>query len=591
MRQSVMKFSVLLAVAAAACSEPTGVNSQLKPVASPAKVTTSTGGQLNIISGNSQIVAPGTFTTSDPSVQVVDSNGAAVAGVTVTFTRVAVTGVATSSTVGYGGTCSSTLPGTTATTTTNASGIAVVRWCFNARGGQSMTATALGTSVTFNGIATTGGAAPTMAFNNAANFAGNNAGTMGGQVTVGNPTVTVSDGTGFLPGVLVNFSANGDGTVSSTPVRGDANGEAAVVWTARTTSTANTLTASITGFTSAGVPANNATLSFTAKPVGTVMNAVAGTTDSTTTTTTFPNNKFGPKDPAVQILKADGTVVGAGVAVTVTYGTGSGDCGVGSNAGNIAYTDANGVVAAPWCNTLAATGTRTIKFTAGTLTQTITGSVKNNLTSATLTIDSGTGATGTVGQVATPDVAVTVKDANGAVIANAAVTFTASAGGTVANGTQSSNTITVNTNSSGQAAARWTFGTTAGAQTVTATVSVGGGATATITGTASAAAAASISKVAGDNQTATKGTAVPKNPSVIVRDQYGNTVDGVQTVWIPSGNGSVSQSVIATGNAGQGSVPGVAANVWTLSTTAGANTLTVTISGTSLSVTFSATGT
>ncbi len=128
---------------------------------------------------------------------------------------------------------------------------------------------------------------------------------------------------------------------------------------------------------------------------------------------------------------------------------------------------------------------------------------------------------------------------------------------------------------------------TAGSQTVTATGSVG-----TITGTQtvaiSAATAATIAINAGNNESATVGTAVSTAPSVIVKDQFGNPVASVSVTFeIATGGGSLTGGSATTNTSGIATV-----GSWTLGTIAGSNTLTATSGSlTGSPVTFSATGT
>ena len=90
---------------------------------------------------------------------------------------------------------------------------------------------------------------------------------------------------------------------------------------------------------------------------------------------------------------------------------------------------------------------------------------------------------------------------------------------------------------------------------------------------------------AGNNQSATVGTAVATAPSVLVRDASNNPVSGVTvTFTVSSGGGSVS-SASATTNAS-----GIASVTWTLGTSLGQNTMTASVSGLSGSpLTFTAT--
>ena len=157
-------------------------------------------------------------------------------------------------------------------------------------------------------------------------------------------------------------------------------------------------------------------------------------------------------------------------------------------------------------------------------------------------------------------------------------------------GTGGSVTSSSATNTNGIAAATLTTSTTAGTTyTVTATST----SPSTRTGTSAAiksvaGGATSIALNAGSGQSATAGSAVATDPSVIVRDANNNPVPGVAVTFVvASGGGSL------TGGSATTSASGIATvDSWTLGTSAGANTLTATAPGLSGSpVTFTATGT
>ncbi|MDP2955922.1 MAG: leishmanolysin-related zinc metalloendopeptidase, partial [Longimicrobiales bacterium] len=140
------------------------------------------------------------------------------------------------------------------------------------------------------------------------------------------------------------------------------------------------------------------------------------------------------------------------------------------------------------------------------------------------------------------------------------------------------------TNAQGRVTAVWTLGTTSGTQTLTASVT--GAGSVTFTATARAGAASALTKVAGDNQSATAGTAVATRPKVKVADAFGNGVSGVSVTFaVASGGGSASGLTQTTGSDGTATVGG-----WTLGASVGANTLTASASGLS-PVTFTAAGT
>ena len=84
-----------------------------------------------------------------------------------------------------------------------------------------------------------------------------------------------------------------------------------------------------------------------------------------------------------------------------------------------------------------------------------------------------------------------------------------------------------------------------------------------------------VTKNAGDNQTATAGTAVPIPPSVIVQDQAFNPVAGYTVTFsVASGGGSITGADAVTNSSGIATV-----GSWTLGAVPGTNTLTVTAVG------------
>jgi len=190
----------------------------------------------------------------------------------------------------------------------------------------------------------------------------------------------------------------------------------------------------------------------------------------------------------------------------------------------------------------------------------------------------GDGQTATAGSAVNTAPAVTVRDANGNPVSGVVVVFVvASGGGSVTGGTQTTNTAGVAT------VGGWTLGTTAGPNSLTATA--GSLAAVTFTATGTAGPAASLTKTAGDNQTALAGSAVSVPPAVTVRDANGNLVSGaVVTFSVASGGGSVTGGTATSNSSGVATV-----GSWTLGTL-GTNTLTATAVG-APSVTFTATAT
>lgn len=135
------------------------------------------------------------------------------------------------------------------------------------------------------------------------------------------------------------------------------------------------------------------------------------------------------------------------------------------------------------------------------------------------------------------------------------------------------------TNASGVATVQsWTLGTLAGAQRLRATVldeGVSTSATADFSAVAQPGPATALRKVAGDNQFATFGNAVPVPPGVRVLDAFGNGVGNVPVTFVPGPNsGTVSSGIASTDPANGSAFVGA----WTLGTTAPTQTLIATSS-------------
>ena len=195
-----------------------------------------------------------------------------------------------------------------------------------------------------------------------------------------------------------------------------------------------------------------------------------------------------------------------------------------------------------------------------------------------LATSSGDGQSATVAHaVATaPSVMVT---SNSQAKTGATVTFVVASGGGSVTG------ATATTDATGTAhVGSWTLGNTAGPNTLTASVS--GALPVTFTATGVAGPVAAITKVAGDNLTATAGATLGTAPSVSLADQFGNLVSS-QTVTfaVASGGGSVTGATPTSGSNGVATL-----GSWTLGAAAGANTLTAS-SGSAPAATFTATGT
>ncbi len=274
--------------------------------------------------------------------------------------------------------------------------------------------------------------------------------------------------------------------------------------------------------------------------------------------------------PSVKVTDAGGNPV-SGVAVTFAVASGG-----GSASGGSAVTDSTGVAAA---------GGWTLGTTAGVNELTATASGLNGSVTFTATATAG----------APTRILVTAGDttpaAGGGVNLSAqlvdAYSNPVGAGGTAITWTRSptSGTITGsgNTDANGVATATFAPVTTAGT-TYTVTAASSGLISGTSSLTVVAGAPATITKIAGDGKSATVNTTLTTDPSVTVKDAYGNLISGATVTFTPaSGSGSVTGGTQTTNSFGVATVTS-----WTLDEIAGTNTLTASCGA--ISADFTATG-
>lgn len=181
-----------------------------------------------------------------------------------------------------------------------------------------------------------------------------------------------------------------------------------------------------------------------------------------------------------------------------------------------------------------------------------------------------------------PDPLVITATQSGTGAAGLSVTWTTSSPSPAAGSVTPTSTTT---DADGHAAATWTLGTLAGAQTVKATVSGATGSPLTFTATAVAGQAATLVKGDGDAQTAETNAALAAPVQATVTDEFGNGVSGVPVAWSATG-ATVSAPSVPSDGEGFSQV-----NV-TLGATAGPITITADAPGLEGSpLTFSATAT
>jgi hypothetical protein len=229
--------------------------------------------------------------------------------------------------------------------------------------------------------------------------------------------------------------------------------------------------------------------------------------------------------------------------------------------------------------TAAANGSATITAVSGSASGTSTAQVAQ--APATLQKSGGDTQTGPVAAALGQPLRARALDRLGAPAVGVTLSFAVVEGA----GTLSSTSAV--TGADGTATVTWTLGTSMGAAHRVRASAAGVPQTVEFTATANAGPPSAAVIVAGNDQTATPGTAVAVAPSLSVRDTYGNPVEEVTVQFtVTSGGGSVTGATRTTGLGGHATV-----GSWTLGAAAGLNRLTATFPGTSIApVVFTATG-
>jgi len=180
-----------------------------------------------------------------------------------------------------------------------------------------------------------------------------------------------------------------------------------------------------------------------------------------------------------------------------------------------------------------------------------------------VTVSAGNTQVGVAGQALTDSLSVLVRDASSNPVSGVTVSFAVTGGG------GSVSPASRATDASGIARTRFTLGAGAGTQTATATVS--GLTAAQFTAVAQIQGAVTIANQTGAPLTDT--TLATKTVSVLVTNQGGAPVPGVNVAWAATGGGSVSAPVMAT------NASGVSAVTFSYGATSGAATATATVTG------------
>jgi adhesin/invasin len=522
-------------------------------------VTAGPASQLAMITQPSATAQSGVVFPQQPTVQLRDASGNAVAQAGVSVTTQLALG-------------SGTLGGTN-TVLTNASGAAVFT-------NLSITGTVGPRTLSFAGLGLTGVTSSTISL-----VAG-----IASQLSVTTqPSATVPSGQVFPQQPVLQLRDAGGNVVSQGGVEVTA-GIASGGGTLGGTLAATTNASGVATFANLNITGTvgDRTLAFSAPGLtGATSNTVTVTTGvasqlsiTTQPSATAQSGQAFPQQPVLRLRDAGGNVVSqSDVVVTATIASGAGTLG-----GTLtATTNEFGVAAFTSLAITGVVGERTLQFTSGLLTPAI---------SNTVTVTAGAASASTSSVEANPEaiaassgsaqavITVTVRDASGNAVPGATVELAATGTGNTLD--QPSGPTDANGQVTGTLSS-----TAAEAKSVTATVNGSLALTDNALVTVTAGPAGAVAVSAGNDQSATVGTAVAVPPAVLVTDGFGNPVSGVSVTFaVASGGGTVDPTTAVVTNAS-----GIAAvTSWTLGPTVGTNTVTATV-GALTPVTFTATGT
>ncbi len=470
--------------------------------------------QLALITTPSASAQSGVPLTQQPTVQLQDQLGNAVAGSGTSITAAVLSG-------------SGTLTNTTATT--NASGLATFS-------GLTITGPAGSLSLEFmSGSLTHAVSSPITLSSGAPAAIAKQAGdgqtaTVATAVAIA-PSVRVTDGTGNpVPGVPVTFTvASGGGGVTGSPATTNASGIATVgAWQLGSIAGANSLTATTgalsTTFTATSVAGTASQLGVVTPPPTSAASGVALT-----------------PQPSLQRLDQFGNAVaGAGFVVTASVNT-----GVGTLTNATATTNAAGLATFSGLTITGPAGTLTLAFTSPAVSGVVPAPITlSGGAAAAITKQAGDGQTAIVASNVAVDPAVLVTDGAGNPVVGVQVTFTVASGGGSVTGTPAT------TNASGIAqVSAWQLGTIAGPNSLTATL---GALTTTFTATGVAAPPAALSFTTQPPTTSASGSPLSPQPVIQVRDAFGNATaaTGTVTAVITAGTGTLNNATATIGAGG-----------------------------------------
>jgi hypothetical protein len=249
----------------------------------------------------------------------------------------------------------------------------------------------------------------------------------------------------------------------------------------------------------------SATLAFTTNPVASNTDAIFSTQPVITSYDQFGNILTNDSTSTITLSAYDGVNCSGNIVAASLAGT----TAVNLSSGIATYTDVR----------LLKTSIRSLKATSGAIA-TCSSSVSVSAGAASqISISSGDAQTGAVNTAISPFI-VLVTDDNLNTVSNATINWS------VTSGTGSLSSATSLSNSSGLASSTLTLGTSTGARTVSATIQ-GTASSVVFNATATPGLPATITKTAGDAQTATAGSPLPIDLTVLVRDAFNNPLPNI----------------------------------------------------------------
>ncbi len=499
---------------------------------------------LLVYDGDNQSAAVGTAVPVPPAVVALDDGGNAVAGVWVTFAVTSGGGVLTG-----------------VVQLTNANGIATLgSWTLGTTaGGNSVTATAEGRTVTINATALPGPVSllvsqlstsrDTIGIGETAALTLHARDGYGNLLTAGGLNVVFSHSGGTSTGLISSTTDNLDGTYTAT-------------FTGSTAGTATNINATINGS-----PVTSPRPTMTVAPLPAELLVIAGNNQTA--------NAGAPVATQPAVLVNDGAgepIAGMPVTFSVTLGG-------GTITDSVQLTDTEG---------LATLGSWTLGTTAG----------PNKLTATAAALSVEFDATGVPGPADLGQSIITVSDdtvaaGSGAVMGlvvrdaygNRHTTGGLDVSFYLSGGTSDGTIGSVVDAGDGSYSADFTAQTAGTPSDVGATITGNPVTSARPTVTVVPGPPAGVTPEAGDNQTTIVGSRVPTPPAVLVQDGFGNSVPGTSVSFtVTAGGGSVTGSPATTDAAGVASV-----SAWTLGPNQGINSLTAAAGGQQYAFTATAT--